>query len=85
MDTPVTVYTTPHCPSCHAVKTYLTQKGIAFTEKDVTQSEAALQEMKGISGVRIAPVTQIGDEAFYGDFPVQRPHIDQALKKLGLL
>lgn len=75
----VTVYTTPGCPSCHAVKTYLKQKGIAFTEKDVTQSEEALQEMKRVSGVRIAPVTLIGNEALYGDFPVQRPRIDQLL------
>lgn len=75
----ITVYTTPGCSACAAVKQYLTGKGLAFEEKDVTTDPAWLDEMKAISGVRIAPVTVIGDQAIYGTFDRQRPSIDAAL------
>ena len=32
----VEIFTTRWCPYCHAAKTLLTRKGIAFTEIDVT-------------------------------------------------
>jgi len=75
----VTVYTTPGCAACAAVKRYLSGKGVPFTERDVTTDPGALADMQRLSGVRIAPVTVIGEQAFYGDFPQQRPRIDQAL------
>lgn len=75
----VTVYTTPGCAACAAVKRYLTQKGVPFTERDVTTDPQALADMQRASGVRIAPVTVIGSQAFYGDFPQQRPGIDKIL------
>jgi transposase-like protein len=34
------------------------------------------------SGVRIAPVTVVGDEAFYGSFGQQRPMLEAALRAL---
>ncbi len=75
----IIVYTTPGCTACAAVKQYLEQKGISFEERDVSKNEAWIDEMKRVSGVRIAPVTVIGTQAFYGTFEQQRPSIDKAL------
>ena len=77
--TQVTIYTTPGCPDCAAVKRYLEQKGISYKEKDVSQNPAWIDEMKQVAGVRIAPVTVVGDQAFYGTFDTQRPKIDDAI------
>lgn len=79
---PVVLYTTPGCPDCAAVKRYLEQQGVTFEEKDVSQNEAWIDEMRRVSGVRIAPVTVVGDEAFYGTFDKQKPGLEQALAKL---
>ncbi|HEV2125691.1 MAG TPA: glutaredoxin family protein [Chloroflexota bacterium] len=75
----ITLYTTPGCGACAAVKHYLDTKGLAYTEKDVSQNEAWIDEMKRLSGVRIAPVTVIGEKAFYGTFDQQRPQLNAAL------
>jgi glutaredoxin len=81
--TRVTLYTTPGCPDCAAVKRYLEQKRVPYQEKDVSRNEAWIDEMKQIAGVRIAPVTVIGDQAFYGTFDQQRLRIDAALAQEG--
>lgn len=64
----ITLYTTPGCSACAAVKHYLDTKSFSYTEKDVSQNEAWIDEMKRLSGVRIAPVTVVDDKAFYGTF-----------------
>lgn len=79
MEPDITLYTTPGCSACAAVKHYLAARGLTYTEKDVSQNEAWEDEMKRRSGVRIAPVTVIGDQAFYGTFDQQRPQLDAAL------
>ena len=75
----VTLYTTPGCADCAAVKRYLEHKGVEFQEKDVSTNPAWIDEMKEVSGVRIAPVTVVGDRAFYGTFDRQKPGLEQAL------
>ena len=83
-DTPrVTLYTTPGCADCAAVKRYLEHKEIPFEEKDVSRNPAWLDEMKEVSGVRIAPVTLIGKQSFYGTFDKQKPGLERALAGLG--
>ncbi|MDO8683812.1 MAG: glutaredoxin family protein, partial [Armatimonadota bacterium] len=32
----VVIYSTPTCPYCHQVKRYLTEKGVAFVDRDVS-------------------------------------------------
>lgn len=78
----VTLYTTPGCADCAAVKRYLEHQGVAFQEKDVSTNPAWLGEMKAVAGVRIAPVTVVGGHAFYGTFDKQRPGLQQALTSL---
>ncbi|CAN5863937.1 glutaredoxin family protein [soil metagenome] len=78
----VTLYTTPGCADCAAVKRYLKHKGVTFTEKDVSQNEVWIDEMKRVAGVRIAPVTVVGEASFYGTFDKQKPGLEQALADL---
>lgn len=76
-----TVYTVPNCADCEAVKLLLNRQGLTFTEKNVRGNPEALAEMQARSGgVRIAPVTMIGQQAFYGRFEEQRTQILAALK-----
>jgi glutaredoxin 3 len=42
---PVEIYTSPWCGYCHAAKRLLTQKGVAFTEIDISADPARRQEM----------------------------------------
>lgn len=81
MPVPVTVYTVPACASCAAIKRFLHARGVTFEEKNVREDPRALAKMQEVSGVRIAPVTVIGDQAFYGTFDDQRPRIETALKE----
>ncbi len=62
----VVVYTTPTCPWCTKVKSYLKSKGVSFTEKDVSKDMSAAQEMYSLSGQMGTPVTKIKGEAVVG-------------------
>lgn len=46
----ITIYSTTTCPYCKMLKDYLTEKGVAYTEKLVDQDDAARDEMAGASG-----------------------------------
>lgn len=56
----IVVYTQPHCAACSQVKRFLESRGMPFTLCDVSQDEAALNEIvsRGYMGT---PVTRIGD------------------------
>ena len=80
-DTPnrrVIVYTTPTCPDCRALKTWLAGQGVPFEERDLSDP-AVMEEAKARTGVRVAPITIVGDQLFYGTFPAQKPGIAAAL------
>lgn len=49
---PVTIYTTSICPYCHAAKTLLRKKGVAFDEIDVTGKGDLRREMTARAGGR---------------------------------
>jgi len=52
----VEIYTSPFCPYCHAAKRLLDDKGVAYTEIDVTMVPGARQEMaKRAGGARSVP------------------------------
>lgn len=74
----VPVYTTPTCPDCHALKRWLTQQGVAYEERDLTDPQIA-EEAKARTGVRVAPITLVGTEVFYGTFLNQKPGLTKAL------
>jgi glutaredoxin 3 len=59
---PVRIYTTTHCGCCVRAKEFLTRKGVAFEEIDVTgdeQARARLVERTG--GLRTVPQIWIGE------------------------
>lgn len=75
---PVVLYTTPTCPDCHTLKAWLGREGIAFEERDLSIHEV-MQEAKARTGVRVAPITLVGDSVFYGTFLTQKPRLTAAL------
>lgn len=79
MQKTIIVYTAPGCPDCAAVKQFLNERGLAFEERDVTRPEVA-QEAKTRYGVRVAPITVIGDSYFYGTFQDQQAKLEAALQ-----
>jgi glutaredoxin 3 len=58
---PVEIYTTPLCGYCHAAKRLLAQKGVAFTEHDVS-TDGALRAtmMQRANGRRTVPQIFVG-------------------------
>lgn len=74
----VLIYTTPTCPDCHALKRWLGEQEIAFEERDLTRPEIA-DEAKARTGVRVAPISIIGSDIFYGTFQSQKPGLVRAL------
>lgn len=74
----VIVYTTPTCPDCHALKAWLKSAGITFEERDLSDP-VIMAEAKARTGVRVAPISVVGEKAFYGTFPSQKPGLVAAL------
>ena len=58
----IEIYTTPLCPYCIAAKNLLKEKGVAFSEIDVSR-DAALREsmMERAGGRRTVPQIFIGE------------------------
>lgn len=72
----VKVYSTPACPYCKMVKSFLTENQIAFEEIDVSLNQAAAQEMIAKSGQMGVPVVDIDGQIIVG---FDRPKIAAAL------
>jgi len=62
----ITVYTTPTCGYCRHLKSYLEQRGVEYTERDVSVDRTAAEEMVQRSGQMGVPVTVIGDQVVVG-------------------
>lgn len=58
----VKVYTTATCVYCRALKKFLEEKGVKYTEAAVDQDQAALQEMVGLSGQMGVPFTVVSGQ-----------------------
>ena len=61
---------------CNKVKEFLSQKGIEFIERDVSQDENALRELEAL-GVMTTPVTVIDGEIVVG---FDRPKLEELLE-----
>ena len=62
----VKVYSTPTCPYCKMVKTYLDEQGIKYQDFDVTQDVAAKDEMIEKSGQMGVPFITVDGELVIG-------------------
>lgn len=57
----VKIYTTGWCPYCHAAKSLLAEKGVAFDEVDVDDPEIRRAMVQRANGRRTVPQIFIGD------------------------
>lgn len=62
----VTVYSTPTCPYCIRLKSYLEQRGVGFTNIDVSNDKPGLDKMVSISGQMGVPVADIDGKIVVG-------------------
>jgi glutaredoxin-like YruB-family protein len=62
----VVIYSTPTCGYCQQAKRYLHEKGVPFSERDVSIDQAAAKEMVDLTGQMGVPVIAIDGEVVIG-------------------
>ncbi|MDD3296945.1 MAG: Uxx-star family glutaredoxin-like (seleno)protein [Candidatus Omnitrophica bacterium] len=62
----VQVYSTAACPYCHMAKEYLTSKGVAYQNIDVSVDQEASKKMVEISGQMGVPVIVVDGKPIVG-------------------
>ena len=62
----ITIYSTPTCVYCDMAKDFFKEKGLDFTDHDVSQDTEKRQEMVERSGQMGVPVIYIGEEMVIG-------------------
>ncbi|MFC1967444.1 Uxx-star family glutaredoxin-like (seleno)protein [Chloroflexota bacterium] len=72
----VKVYTTPTCGYCHQAKDYLNQRGVPFTEFDVSRDRQAGDEMVRLTGQTGVPVIIVEGQVIIG---FDRPRLESLL------
>ncbi len=73
----VTVYSSPTCVYCHMAMDYFKDKGIDYTEKDITTDAEAYTYVVDEVGQAVTPIITINDTVIVG---FDRPKIDDALE-----
>ncbi len=76
--TSIEIFTTPTCPDCLELKRWLDARGLTYLERDL-RDPAIAEVAKVRTGLRIAPITLIGGQNFYGPFGDQLKGIENAL------
>jgi glutaredoxin 3 len=66
MDKTVTIYSTPTCHFCQMAKEFFTEKGVQYTNHDVSQDAAKREEMIKMTGQLGVPVIVIGGDIMVG-------------------
>lgn len=72
----ITIYSTPTCVYCNALKKYLTSKNLEYKEVDVSKDEKELEKMVAISGQMGVPVIDIDGNVVIG---FDKPRVDEIL------
>lgn len=62
----VTLYTTPTCVYCRAVKEFFKDHNVAYVEKNVAMDDQARDEMVKKAGQLAVPVVDVGGEVVIG-------------------
>lgn len=73
----VVVYSSPTCGFCHMAMDYFDEKGVKYTEKDISVDQDALEFVLEKVGQAVTPIITIGETIIVG---FDRPKIDDALK-----
>ncbi len=74
----VQVYSTPSCPYCTMVKSFLKKKQIPFEEYDVSRDQRRADEMIRKSGQMGVPVVDVNGRVLVGYRPAD---IENALQR----
>lgn len=74
----IIIYSADWCGYCHAVKEYLQNKGIEFTERNVEEKKEYAEESVSKSGQMGIPVLDIDGTIIVG---FDRANIDATLKE----
>ena len=72
----VVVFSTPTCSYCNMAKSYFREKGIKFTDIDVSRDQTAARDMVRRSGQMGVPVIDIGGRIVVG---FNRPQVNALL------
>jgi len=72
----VVVFSTPTCSYCNMAKSYFREKGIKFTDIDISRDQAAARDMVRRSGQMGVPVIDIGGKLVVG---FNRPQVNALL------
>lgn len=62
----IIIYSTPSCPYCVALKSYLKERNFDFEDFDVSQDSQKLKEMVRKSGQMGVPVIEIDGQIIVG-------------------
>ena len=73
----VVVYSTPTCPYCDKLKSYLDQKGVDYTDYNVASNKEKAKEMIQKTGQRGVPVSEVNGEVIIG---FDQDKVDKALE-----
>lgn len=76
----VKIYTTPTCGYCHQAKRFFTERGVKYTEYDISRDRAAADEMVRLTGHMGVPVIVIDGQVVIG---FDRPQLEYLLAKSG--
>lgn len=72
----VVIFTTPTCSFCRAAKQYFNEKGVRYTEVDVSRDTRAAEDMMRRTGQAGVPVILINNRPVVG---FDRPKVNQLL------
>jgi len=73
----IKIYSTPTCPYCSQAKQYISSKGKAYENIDVSADQDKAQEMVKLSGQMGVPVIVVGGTVITG---FDKPKLDDLLK-----
>ena len=74
----VTVFSTPLCAPCEQLKSYLRDRGVEFTSKDLMMDDDAAEFIDS-KNIRTSPVLQVDDTLLHGQ-ELEPSRIDALLR-----
>ena len=75
----IVIYTSPNCHDCHALKDFLSERGVLFIDKNIAEDKSAREELANKYGRLATPTIVIGEKVFLG-FRENRQTIEKLLE-----
>ncbi|NCG68117.1 NrdH-redoxin [Bacillus coagulans] len=80
----IVVWSKQGCQYCQAVKDYLKEQNLAYTDVDITEQDHLRDVLEAKYGVRYVPVVEIGSREgrnYYAVTEIGVEHLEKALGK----